>query len=138
MQLKYNTSAQIIDSITADLKLIVNPLITLKDSSNYTYKLLNLAKGSSHTLTIEPNYVLRYLAISSTDTFTICINNQFEYQTNTFTWDAGPNRSGFTNLTPVSTIKITNPTGISNSGGVQFSNPTSIEVNYLFIVEGIA
>ena len=139
MLLKYNTATEINDSISTDIRWVLPKSIQLKDDHLYQFNSCSIAKGDPFLLNvyINPLYTLRYLVINSEDSFTININNSYELLTNLFALDVGPNRNGFTNLTEIQTIVITNPTGTSGPSGNQFSNPNTIEVRYILIIEKI-
>lgn len=139
MLVKYNISSEITDTISTNIKWLLPKTFTLTTDHLYQFNSVAVAKGTPFTLTVnlDPLYTLRYLVINSDNSFTMNINNSFGILTNTFTLDVGPNRVGFTGLTEVQNVLITNPTGQSGPIGNQFSNPTTIEVKYMLIIEKI-
>lgn len=137
MILKYNLSSQISDSEVTDVKLVLPNTITLATDNKYSFTAVNITKNSPFTITIEDTYQVRYLVVYSDQSFTICINDGQELITRTHVVDYGVNRTGFNNVSKINTIKITNPIGASGPIGSQFSNPTTIEVRYLLVLEKI-
>jgi hypothetical protein len=139
MILKYNISSQLTDSQTDDLRWLVPKTIALNVNNTYQINSTAISKGDPFTLTIGPNpiNIVRYLIINSEQSFTISINNGPEYLTQLFVLDVGLYREGFTNLSKINSIKITNPTGTSGLVGSQFSNPATIEVKYLLVLENV-
>lgn len=137
MIVKYNIANEISDATSTNIKWVLPKTFTLTTDYLYQYNSVIITKGSPFTLTIDPLYTLRYIVINSDNSFTININNSFELLTNTFTLDVGPNRTGFTNITNIENILITNPTGQSGPIGNQFANPTNIEVRYILVLEKI-
>ena len=139
MILKYNNSAEITDFSSTQLKWNVPKTFELTANHLYQFNSSAVTKGTPFILNVnmDPAYTLRYLSISSNNSFTMSINNSFELLTNLFVLDVGPNRIGYTNLTPIQTIIIKNPIGTSGPAGKQFTNPNIIDVKYLLIIESI-
>lgn len=139
MLLKYNLSSEITDNIATDIKWLLPKTIVLTTDHLYQFNSSAIEKGNPFTLTvnIDPLYTLRYISINSDNSFTVNINNSFEILTNLFALDVGPSRVGFTGITDIQQIVITNPTGSSGLIGNQFTNPTTIEVRYILILEKI-
>ena len=139
MILKYNNSAEITDFSSTQLKWNVPKTFELTTNHLYQFNSSAVTKGTPFILNVnmDPAYTLRYLSISSNNSFTMSINNSFELLTNLFVLDVGPNRIGYTNLTEVQTVVIKNPTGTSGPAGNQFTNPNIIDVKYLLIIESI-
>ncbi len=135
MILKYNLSSQISDNEVTDVRLILPDTITLVTDNKYTFTAVNINKNTPFIINIDNLYVVRYLVIYSNDSFTLSINSGQEYITKTYVCDYGVNRSGFNNTNKINTIQITNPIGASGPIGNQFSNPTTIEVKYLIVLE---
>lgn len=140
MLLKYNLSSEVTDLVATDIKWILSPkTINLTADHLYQFNSSVVAKGDPFILTVnlDPLYTLRYLTISSENSFTIKINNSFQLLTNLFTIDVGPNRRGFTGLTDIQQVTLTNPTGSSGLVGAQFTNPPTIEIKYILVLEKI-
>ena len=137
MLLKYSLSTQITNNTETDVKWILPATITLATSNTYTFTSVDITKGTPFIINIDSTYIVRYLAISSDQSFTLSINNQQELITKTYTVDYGVNSTGYTNISKISSIKITNPTGTRGPIGNQFSNPNIIDVKYLLVLEKI-
>jgi hypothetical protein len=137
MLVKYNIASEITDGVSTNIKWVLPKTFELTPDHLYQFNSVAIAKGDPFTLTvnIDPLYTLRYLVINSNNSFTININESFELLTNTFTLDVGPSRTGFTNLTEIEEVLITNPTGFSGPVGAQFTNPNIIEVKYILVIE---
>ena len=137
MLLKYSLSTQITNNTETDVKWILPATITLATSNTYTFTSVNITKGTPFIINIDSTYIVRYLAITSDQSFTLSINNQQELITKTYVVDYGVNSTGYTNISKISSIKITNPTGTRGPIGNQFSNPNIIDVKYLLVLEKI-
>lgn len=137
MILKYNLSSQIFDAEVTDVKWIIPTTITLANINKYNFTSIVISKGTPYEITIDTDYIVRYFAIFSDNSFSLSINNGLEYITKTQISDYGVNRTGFTGINKINTIKITNPTGASGPVGSQFSNPVDIEIKYLLVLEKI-
>jgi hypothetical protein len=139
MILKYNISSQLTDSQTDDLRWLVPKIIALNVNNTYQINSTAITKGDPFILStgVNPINTLRYVVISSEHSFTISINNGPEYLTQLFVLDVGLYREGFTNLSKINSVKITNPTGTSGLMGSQFSNPATIEVKHLLVLEKV-
>ena len=139
MILKYNISSQLTNTLTDDLRWSVPAGIIALNANTYQINSTMISKGDPFTLTVGPNLVntVRYLIINSEHSFTISINNGPEYLTQLFVLDVGLYREGFTNINKINTVRITNPTGTSGLAGAQFTNPATIEVKYLLVIENL-
>jgi hypothetical protein len=137
MLLKYSLSTQITNNTETDVKWILPATITLATSNTYAFTSVDITKGTPFIINIDSTYIVRYLAISSDQSFTLSINNQQELITKTYAVDYGVNSTGYTNISKISSIKITNPTGTRGPIGSQFSNPNIIDVKYLLVLEKI-
>ena len=137
MLLKYSLSTQITNNTETDVKWILPATITLATSNTYTFTSVNITKGTPFIINIDSTYIVRYLAITSDQSFTLSINNQQELITKTYVVDYGVNSTGYTNISKISSIKITNPTGTRGPIGNQFSNPNIIDVKYLLVLEKV-
>jgi hypothetical protein len=137
MLLKYSLSTQITNNTETDVKWILPATITLATSNAYTFTSVDITKGTPFIINIDSTYIVRYLAITSDQSFTLSINNQQELITKTYTVDYGVDSTGYTNISKISSIKITNPTGTRGPIGNQFSNPNIIDVKYLLVLEKI-
>lgn len=137
MLLKYSLSTQITNNTETDVKWILPATITLATSNTYTFTSVNITKGTPFIINIDSTYIVRYIAITSDQSFTLSINNQQELITKTYVVDYGVNSTGYTNISKISSIKITNPTGTRGPIGNQFSNPNIIDVKYLLVLEKI-
>jgi hypothetical protein len=126
MLLKYSLSTQITNNTETDVKWILPATITLATSNTYAFTSVDITKGTP--------FIINPLQIGR---FTLSINNQQELITKTYAVDYGVNSTGYTNISKISSIKITNPTGTRGPIGNQFSNPNIIDVKYLLVLEKI-
>lgn len=138
MILKYSLSSQITDNTQTEVKWQLPATITLATDSNYAFTSASITKGTPFVIQVDSTYIVRYLALSSDQSFSLSINNQQEIITKNYAVDYGVNSTGYTNISKIASIKLTNPTGTRGLVGSQFSNPTTIEVKYLLILEKIA
>lgn len=138
LTLKYSLSSQITDLTDTDVKWLLPATLTLVANSNYTFTSARITKGTPFVITVDSTYIVRYLAVSSDQSFSLSINNQQELITKNYAVDFGVDSTGYTNISKIANIKLTNPTGTRGLSGNQFSNPTTIDVKYLVVLEKIA
>jgi hypothetical protein len=137
LTLKYSLASQITDTTQTEVKWLLPATLTLVDNSNYTFTSAIVTKGTPFIITIDSAYIVRYLAMSSDQSFSLSINNQQELITKNYAADFGIDSTGYTNISKIANIKITNPTGTRGPIGNQYSNPTTIDVKYLLVLEKI-
>jgi hypothetical protein len=137
MILKYSLSSQITDLTGTEVKWLLPATVTLVTNSNYTFTSATITKGTPFVITIDSTYILRYLAVSSDQSFALSTNNGQKLMYKNYTVDYGVDSTGYTNISKINTIEINNPTGTRGLIGNQFSNPTTIDVKYLLVLEKI-